>query len=536
MTYLNDLLETPQSRQSGTWLESLIVLCQEQAHIIQTQSEEIVQCKQTIQELRDELNRLKKQPKRPKFRPGRNFKNNNGKGSAGISGSLQRTTVPRRQEEIIVRASGVPNSAVFKGYQRYSIQELELLPKDVIYKLEVWQVPGGEVFRAALPKDIEGSHFGSTLRSLIFNLSAEGMTQPALFNFLCNMGIDISEGQIHNILMQEVPGLQQVSEKILEAGLQESPYIRTDDTGAKHQHKAAYCTHIGGQYFAYYKTGFTKSRENFLNILLQGKKGYTINQASIWHMFQGGVEDDLLNAFEDHIGKHYATTKGLNHLLNEMGIQNKKIRAYCIEAALIGFVQETILKPDQVLLSDRAGQFAVFDHAACWIHMERPLRKLPMKTQKAEKELEKVRTAIWDLYDQLKEASLSQRNKEAVHNAFDALVAMKVTSPGIQAVLDNFEEYREELLKALDHPGLPLHNNDSERDIRAIVKMRNISGSTKSSQGQAFRDGLITLKQTCFRLGLSFWEYLNDWFRRKPPDLGECIRERYRTACNAMVA
>jgi hypothetical protein len=113
---------------------------------------------------------------------------------------------------------------------------------------------------------------------------------------------------------------------------------------------------------------------------------------------------------------------------------------------------------------------------------------------------------------------------------------MKVTSPGIQAVLDNFNEYREELLKALDHPGLPLHNNDSERDIRAIVKMRNISGSTKSVEGQAFRDGLMTLKQTCFRLGLSFWEYLNDWFRRKPPDLGECIRERYRIAYNALVA
>ena len=537
MVSLHDILEkTSKPQQMAPWLKSLIALCEEQARIIQAQAEEIVQCKQTIQELRDELNRLKKQPKRPKFRPGKTSKNNKSKGSDGSLSSLQFAIIPKKQEEVIVRAPDVPSGAVFKGYQEYSIQELEFVPKDVTYKLEVWQIPGGKVFRASLPETLEGSHFGPTLRSFVFNLSAEGMTQPALFNFLRNVGIDISESQIHNILMGEAQEFQRVSESILEAGLQESAYIRTDDTGAKHQYKTAYCTHIGGQYFAYYKTGFTKSRENFLNILLQGKKGYVINQASIWHMFQCGIEDDLLNAFEDHAGKRYSTAKELNRLLDKMSIHNKKIRSCCTEAALIGFIQETILKPGQVLLSDRAGQFAVFDHAACWIHMERPLRKLPTKTKKAERELETVRAAIWDLYDQLKEASLSQRNKEVVHDAFDQLVDMKVISPGVQVVLDNFKEYREELLKALDHPGLPLHNNDSERDIRTIVKLRNISGSTKSALGQIFRDGLMTLKQTCFRLGLSFWNYLNAWFRRKPPDLAECIRERYQIPSTVMVA
>jgi hypothetical protein len=33
---------------------------------------------------------------------------------------------------------------------------------------------------------------------------------------------------------------------------------------------------------------------------------------------------------------------------------------------------------------------------------------------------------------------------------------------------EDFRTYREGLLKALDHPGLPLHNNDSERDIQGI--------------------------------------------------------------------
>ena len=127
-------------------------------------------------------------------------------------------------------------------------------------------------------------------------------------------------------------------------------------------------------------------------------------------------------------------------------------------------------------------------------------------------------------------ASLTQTGKEEVHQLYDQLEAMQVTSLGIQQVIKSFSEYRDEMLRALDHPGLPLYNNDSERDIRSMVKFRNVSGSTKSAEGQIFRDSLMTLKQTCFRLGVSFWGYLNAWFRREPIDLAQCVREKYRTA------
>ncbi len=105
---------------------------------------------------------------------------------------------------------------------------------------------------------------------------------------------------------------------------------------------------------------------------------------------------------------------------------------------------------------------------------------------------------------------------------------MKTMSPEINAVINDFATYREEMLKALDHPGLPLHNNDSERDLRSVAKRRNLSGSTKSEFGRKFRDGLLSIKQTCFRLGQNFWDYLQKWFLGDPPDLSELIRNRYR--------
>ncbi len=139
----------------------------------------------------------------------------------------------------------------------------------------------------------------------------------------------------------------------------------------------------------------------------------------IWHLFQIGVKDDTLNIFEGCKGKQYRSKKGMHRLLNELGISGKQLREQCLEAGLVGFISETILKSGQVLLSDRAGQFAVFDHAACWVHMERPLRKIVCSCEKVEEELKQVRHAIWTLYNKLKEVSLTQVGKQVVHQLYD---------------------------------------------------------------------------------------------------------------------
>jgi len=500
---------------------------------LQKTQEQLTKAQEKITILEQELARLRKTPKKPKFRPNKMEPRNRKKNKPSDPSSpisAKETLVQKELSEIKVELTDYPEGSRFKGYQSFAIQEIGLIAKEIIYKLEVWQSPIGEILRAKLPQEIQGSHYGPTLRALATNLYAQGMTQPAIYQFLQGIGIDLSEGQVNNLLLNEAEGYSQLSKEILKTGLEEASYIRVDDTGEKHQHKSTYCTHIGGQYFAYYTTSFSKSRQNFLRILLQGKEGYSINEAMIWHLFQCGVEDDILNLFEMYTGKQYRSKKGMHRLLNELGIESKKLRKQCLEASLVGFISSTILKPDQLLLSDRAGQFAVFNHAGCWIHMERPLRKIICTSQQAEEELKRVRGAIWDVYDKLKEASLKQEGKDIVREMYDELTKMKTMSSEINAVIDNFAEYREEMLKALEHPGLHPHNNDSERDIRGVAKRRNISGSTKSEGGRKFRDGLLTIKQTCFRVGYNFWEYLQRWFRGDPPDLTELIRNRYRAA------
>lgn len=372
---------------------------------LQSTQEQLTKAIEKIKILEDEIAKLRKTPKRPKFHPNkmqpRERKKDPG-GTENPTSPICSSFAIKEISEIAIAPDNIPAGSEYKGFQPFTVQEVNIVAKQITYKLEVWKTPTGDFLHGKLPKELQEQHYGPTLRALETSLYAQGMTQPAIYEFLNSIGIEISTGQVNNILLNEAEGYSNTSEAILTVGLEEAPYIRTDDTGEKHQHRNSYCTHIGGQYFAYYTTSFSKSRENFLKILLQGKKGYHINDAMIWHLFQSGVKDDVLNLFEELKGKIYRSKKGINQLLNALGLEAKKIRQHCMEAALVGFITDTILKPGQILLSDRAGQFAVFDHAGCWVHMERPLRKIICTSQEIEQELGSVRDAIWTLYRLLK--------------------------------------------------------------------------------------------------------------------------------------
>jgi len=85
-----------------------------------------------------------------------------------------------------------------------------------------------------------------------------------------------------------------------------------------------------------------------------------------------------------------------------------------------------------------------------------------------------------------------------------------------------------ELLMVLERPEIPLHNNGAENAIREYVKRRKISGGTRSEAGRKCRDTFTSLKKTCRKLGLSFWEYLKDRIEKNNliPELSLLIRER----------
>ena len=186
-------IEIPENQSTVPWVQSLVCLVQEQAKTIQEQTrtiqaqvEQIALLKTNVQELRDEVARLKNTPKRPKFRPSGTPPPKNASNQStpnrGASNNVQSVLIQKTREEVVVKPIDLPEGSRFKGYATYSVQELTLTPKDVVYKLEVWQAPDdGSIIRALLPPEVAGTHFGVDLRALILGFYASGMTQPAIF-------------------------------------------------------------------------------------------------------------------------------------------------------------------------------------------------------------------------------------------------------------------------------------------------------------------------------------------------------------------
>src|SRR6185369_7357155 len=109
---------------------------------------------------------------------------------------------------------------------------------------------------------------------------------------------------------------------------------------------------------------------------------------------------------------------------------------------------------------------------------------------------------------------------------FDALAEQRTDYPNINSALKEMRDHRADLLRVLERPEIPLHNNAMESDIREYVKKRKISGGTRSDAGRRCRDTFASLKKTCRKLGVSFWAYLRDRVRGlgQIPRLADLIR------------
>jgi len=150
--------------------------------------------------------------------------------------------------------------------------------------------------------------------------------------------------------------------------------------------------------------------------------------------------------------------------------------------------------------------------ALCWVHAERTINKLIGINTKATEEIEEVRGNIWDFYAALKDYKKdpSKQQKVLLEKRFDEIFTAKPSCVSLKLALQRLHNNKKELLLVLEHPDIPLHNNLSENDIREYVKKRKISGSTRSDSGRRCRDTFTSLKKTCRKLGISFWEYLQD--------------------------
>ncbi len=505
----------------------LLELAQNLAERVQLQAEEIAR-------LKDEIAVLKKQKKRPKIKPSK-MDDNTGGGGSGNTGS-PRSRPPKTKSKTtqdleihhneVVKVEGVQEDWTFKGYEHYVVQDLRIEPDNTCYLLEQWEKPDGTY---AIAKAPEGGHYRATLVSyILYQYYHQHVTQPLLLEQLKELGFKISAGKLSELLIENKEDFHREKDELLEVGKEVSSYLQTDDTGARHKGKNGYCTYIGNDLFAWFESTESKSRVNFLSLLRAEHEDYVVNAEALEYMERHGLAKAKVAVLETHAGE-FANHKAWTEHLSKLGIEGKRPIAIATEGALMGSLLAHGFPTEMAIVSDDAGQFNVFRHALCWIHAERVIVRMIPLNETHRKEQHWVREQIWDLYADLKvyKAAPNEELKEDIDARFEELCATHTSFATLRQALKRLHRNKAEMLLVLEKPWLPLHNNLSESDIREYVKKRKISGSTRSNRGRRCRDTFASLKKTCRKHGISFWDYLKDRVSGKNiiPPLTEYIRQ-----------
>jgi hypothetical protein len=375
-----------------------------------------------------------------------------------------------------------------------------------------WRKPGGGYVSAKLPENISGNHFGPSLRLYIVHQhNANRVPQNRILSDLLDKGIEISSGQINDILIDVAEQLRKEKEQLLEAG-QEAEYMQTDDTGGRHKGKNIFTTLICNEFFSYFKSTPSKSRINYLEIHCANKIEYTINHGALTYIECYNLPSVTMNKLNVFLDKDPLNLKQWDQFLKEHQF-GEKTRRILTEGALLGtLLARGNITLEKILLSDGAKQFDILTHALCWIHIERSIKRLVPINENDRQERDAVLDNFWIFYRSLKEykKAPSAESKQSLEKRFDEIFSFKATEIPLAQALKKIRNCKPQLLRVLEHPNIPIHNNASESDIREFVTKRNVSGGTRSNPGKDARDTLLSLYKTCKKNSISFWKYLED--------------------------
>jgi hypothetical protein len=198
-------------------------------------------------------------------------------------------------------------------------------------------------------------------------------------------------------------------------------------------------------------------------------------------------------------------------------------------AAIAYYQQQTAMPVVRTLVSDDAGQFKWITDSLglCWIHAGRHYERLSPVVPRHAALLDAFAEKFWDHYAALQRYRDGPTTAEAerLRLEFDALFSTRTGYKSLDDRIAKTAAKKDELLTVLLHPEVPLHNNASELGARVSARRRDVSLHSKSERGARAMDIFTTLVQTCKKLGVSAYAYLQDRLSRqcKMPSLADLI-------------
>lgn len=514
-------------------------------NIIQQQAQRIAQIEEENCRLRDEIARLKGEQGRPDIKPSKPGSSNGGDHSSESRRKDRKPRSPQHKTVAIDRTvpcpvdrTTLPEDVEYKGTETTVIQDVVFRRENTAFEREKFYSPSeGKTYLGPLPPGYEGHRFGPGIRSLVLTLYyATGTSEPKILELLDHVGVQVSAGELSNLLIHDVEPFHQEKAEVLRAGLESSPWQQIDDTGTRVGGVNQYCHVLCNPLYTIYQTLPRKDRLAVLAVL-QGRDTprFLVNEQAVALAAELGVSGAVLGLFQERLpwGEELdepTFTERYDAALGSVGQQTS--RKLYEAAALASYRAQSEVPVVQMLLGDDARQFDELTkgRALCWVHEGRHYAKLTPLVPQFQQELDSFQDRFWDYYRDLLayRRAPSDEDAQRLWQAFDELFLAPVMYQELSERMSKTLEKKAELLAVLEHPELPLHNNDSELAARQRVRKRDVSFGPRTAAGAKAWDTLQSLVATVKKLGINVYEYFADRVRGLDhiPSLASLITKR----------
>ncbi len=496
-----------------------------------------------IQRLRDENNRLKGEHGKPDIKP------NTPTAKKDHSSEQERRqpkehhrrskqgTIPIDRDEVCqIDPTTLPPDAAFQGYREVVIQDLVLRTDNVRFLQEVYHADStGQTYLAPLPAGYAGE-FGPGIKALIIVwYFACQMSEPKIRELCGHAGVQISDGQVSNLLIKKQDHFHAESDAVYAAGLRSSPWQQIDDSSTRVNGQNEHCHLVCNPLYTAYRTTQAKDRLSVIDVLRNGRpRIFLLNAEALGYLERVGLSNVMRQRLTHLPHDQVLDAARLSALLDEhLPTLGPQQRTWILEAALVAAYHAEVGAPVvRLLVCDDAPQFKwITDEVAlCWVHDGRYYKKLEPMIAQHRLASAQFQQRYWAFYHQLLAYRCAPTSDERarLERAFDTLFA---TTTGYWALDDRIAKTRAkkaELLQVLDHPELPLHNNDAELGARMRVRKRDVSFGPRTRAGAHAWDTFMTLAATAKKLGVSFYTYVHDRIsgEQTVPPLADLIRAR----------
>ena len=497
-----------------------------------------------IQRLRNEINRLKGEQGQPAIKP-----HTPQLPPKDLSSEQERRTpkawskgrktdhIPIDREQVVtVALADLPPDAVFKGYEDVVVQDVLFRTDNVLFRKEKFYSPSQHTtYVASLPPGSRGQ-FGPGIKSLALVLYyGAQMSEPKVAELLRSVGVQISDGQVSNLLIKDQAAFHEEKTALYQAGLASSPWQHLDDTSTRVNGQNGYCHIVCNPLYTAYFTTAAKDRLTIIDVLTNHRpRCFLVNEEALCYLEAFGlstVRCRQVGQLPCGVRMDDVTMQAvLETHLPALGPQQRK---WILDATAVAAYHAALEFPVvRLLVCDDAPQFTVVTEelALCWVHEGRHYKKLVPYVPSHHALVEDFVQRFWTYYDQLLAYREQPTPEEAarLEGEFEALFS---TVTGYTALDERIAKTRAKkrcLLMVLVHPEIPLHNNPAELGARARVRKRDVSFGPRTRDGAKAWDTFMTLAETATKLGVSFYHYIHDRVSGacQMPSLADLIEER----------